>query len=76
MEGILKERSRATGERRSEDVQQNLRHIFNLCDHDQDGVVTVEEFRTLAQQHLDSAEVSEKRREKRKEGEKERKKEL
>ena len=36
----------------------HLRSIFDLCDQDRDGVVSVEEFRELGQKHFGTAEVS------------------
>ena len=41
-----------TWDSNSEDFQQQLRQIFNLCDEDRDGVVTAGEFRRATQQHL------------------------
>lgn len=31
---------------------EQLKGIFDLCDRDHDGVISVEEFRSLGQQHL------------------------
>lgn len=35
-----------------------LRFVFNLCDDDQDGVISVDEFRRIGYDHFDKTKVS------------------
>ena len=37
---------------------EQLRLIFNLCDRDRDGVISVEEFRQIGREHFDKTQVS------------------
>lgn len=36
---------------------EQLRCIFNLCDSDEDGVISVEEFRKIGHDHFDKTQV-------------------
>lgn len=47
-----------TWDQTSQDFQQQLRHVFDICDVDRDGLVTAGDFRRLTQPHVDSEEVS------------------
>ena len=37
---------------------EQLRFVFNLCDTDRDGVISVEEFRRIGLDHFDRTKVS------------------
>ena len=36
---------------------EQLRFVFNLCDGDQDGVISVDEFRQIGRDHFDKTKV-------------------
>ena len=40
-----------------EDALEELRHVFNLCDSDQDGVISVDDFRSIGREHFDKTKV-------------------
>lgn len=47
------------GEEAGEDGEalEQLKFIFNLCDSDEDGVISVEEFRKIGLDHFDKTQV-------------------
>lgn len=45
------------GGRNDEEALEELRYVFNLCDSDQDGVISVEDFRKIGREHFDKTKV-------------------
>ena len=45
-------------EEEEEDSLEQLRFVFNLCDKDRDGVISVDEFRQIGRDHFDKTKVS------------------
>ena len=45
-------------EEEEEDSLEQLRFVFNLCDNDRDGVISVDEFRRIGRDHFDRTKVS------------------
>ena len=44
-----------------EEALEQLRIIFNLCDSDKDGVISVDDFRRIGSEHFDKSQVSTRR---------------
>ena len=44
-----------------EEALEQLRIIFNLCDSDRDGVISVDDFRRIGSEHFDKTQVSKRR---------------
>ena len=40
------------------DSLEQLRFVFNLCDRDMDGVISVDDFRQIGRDHFDKTKVS------------------
>lgn len=53
----MEENSSGEGGYREEELKQ-LQVIFNLCDTDNDGIITVDDFRQIVREHFDKTQVS------------------
>ena len=46
------------GRRMTDEALEQLRFVFNLCDSDQDGIISVDEFRKIGHDHFDKTKAS------------------